>query len=147
MQIEDLTLVLGKLSKVWNILLNTFYSILQVTLELLFNFSCKQNNLYKVAIFQFYKSVFIEMPNKVSKEIAQDVEKQKSKTQAISAKDQGNYVDSSRNIAVSMDSKELSKALKNFERDVSSTHWVLQLIHFWLSIISPKRMNWVEMAA
>ena len=74
MQIEDLTLVLGKLSKVGNFLLNTFYFILQVSLELIFNFSCKHNNVYKVAIFQFYKSVFIEMPNKVSKEIAQDVE-------------------------------------------------------------------------
>ena len=122
MQIEDLTLVLGKLSKVGNFLLNTFYYILQVSLELLFNFSCKHNNLYKVALFQFYKSVFIEMPNKVSKEIAQDVAKQKSKTHSVSAKDQGSYVDSSRNIAVSLDSKELSKALKNFERDVSITH-------------------------
>ena len=59
------------------------------------------------------------MPNKVGKEIAKDVEKQKSKNKAITANDQGSYVDSSRNIAVCLDSKELSKALKNFETEES----------------------------
>ena len=58
------------------------------------------------------------MPNKVSKEIAKDVEKQKSK--AVTANEQGTYVDKSRNIAVCLDSKELSKALKNFETEESS---------------------------
>ena len=67
----------------------------------------------------FCLSVLIEMQNKVSNEIAKDVEKQKSKTQAVSAKDQGSYIDSSRNIAVCLDSKELAKALKNFAKKVS----------------------------
>ena len=57
------------------------------------------------------------MPNKVSKEIAKDVEKQKSKNKAVTANEQGAYVDSSRNIAVCLDSKELSNALKNFETE------------------------------
>ena len=65
------------------------------------------------------KSVIREMPNKVNKEVAKNVEKQKSMSKAVSEKDQGCYVDSSRNIAVCLDSKELFKSLKKFPQDVS----------------------------
>ena len=59
------------------------------------------------------------MSKKVSKQIAKEVEKQKQKAISTSAADQGSYVDSSRNIAVCLDSKELSKALKNFDTGVN----------------------------
>ena len=58
------------------------------------------------------------MAHKIAKQIAKDVEKQKEKNQGISAGNQGGYVDSSRNIAVCLDSKELSKSLKNFNTGV-----------------------------
>ena len=64
-----------------------------------------------MAIFELKKSVFTEMPNKVSKEIAKDVEEQKSKSKAFAPNEQGTYVDSSR--------KDLSKTLKNFETEES----------------------------
>ena len=59
------------------------------------------------------------MSNKVNKEVAKNVEKQKTLAKTVSEKDQGCYVDSSRNIAVCLDSKELFKSLKNFPQDVS----------------------------
>ena len=44
--------------------------------------------------------------------------KQKKKTQSnLKEEDQGQYVDSSRKIAVTLDSKELAKALKCFDRE------------------------------
>ena len=68
------------------------------------------------------------MPDKFSKEIAKDVEKQKSK--AVTANEQGAYVDSSRNIAVCPDSKELSKALKNFETEANKQICVRKINFF-----------------
>ena len=41
--------------------------------------------------------------------------KQKKKAATVTEKDQGNYVDSSRNTAVNLDSKELSKTLKKIK--------------------------------
>ena len=55
------------------------------------------------------------MSNKLYKEVAQSV---KEKDGKASKNEEGYYVDSSRNVAVCMDSKELSKALKYFDRDV-----------------------------
>ena len=43
--------------------------------------------------------------------------KQKKKAATVTEKDQGNYVDSSRNTAVNLDSKELSKTLKKIKND------------------------------
>ena len=44
--------------------------------------------------------------------------KQKKKTQSnLKEEDQAQYVDSSRNIAVTLDSRELAKALKYFDRE------------------------------
>ena len=43
--------------------------------------------------------------------------KQKKKAAKVTEKDQGNYVDSSRNTAVNLDSKELSKTLKKIKND------------------------------
>ena len=51
--------------------------------------------------------------NQIQKEL-----KQKKKTQSnLKEEDQGQYVDSSRKIAVTLDSKELAKALKCFDRE------------------------------
>ena len=61
------------------------------------------------------------MSNKMYKEVAKNIEEKKKVQAKGSAADQSCYVDSSRNIAVCMDSKELSKALKNFEREVSES--------------------------
>ena len=63
---------------------------------------------------------FIKMVNKVNREVAKDVAKQLKQSKNITAENQGSYVDSSRNIAVCLDSKELANSLKNFERDVGS---------------------------
>ena len=55
--------------------------------------------------------------NKAFNQIQKDL-KQKKKTQSnLQVEDQGQYVDSSRNIAVTMDSKELAKALKYFDKE------------------------------
>ena len=45
------------------------------------------------------------------------VAKQKKKAATVTEKDQGNYIDSSRNTAVNLDSKELSKTLKKIKND------------------------------
>ena len=55
--------------------------------------------------------------NKAFKQIEKDLRQKKKQKGKVSVEDQGAYVDSNRNIAVTLDSKELSKALKNFERD------------------------------
>ena len=45
------------------------------------------------------------------------VAKQKKKAATVTEKDQGNYIDSSRNTAVNLDSKELSKTLKKIKNE------------------------------
>ena len=56
---------------------------------------------------------------KVNDEISRDAEKQKKqRVTAESVADQSCYVDSNRNIAVSLENNELSKALKDFDIDV-----------------------------
>ena len=57
--------------------------------------------------------------SKVNEEISQNTEKQKKQRVTAEANvDRGSYVDSNRNIAVTLDNNELSKALKNFENEV-----------------------------
>ena len=56
------------------------------------------------------------MSNKMYKEVTKNIKKKDAKA---SSKERSYYVDSSRNVAVCMDSKELSKALKNFDREVT----------------------------
>ena len=64
------------------------------------------------------KALQLEMPqNKAFRQIEKDLRQKKKEKGKVSVEDQGAYVDSNRNIAVTLDSKELSKALKNFERD------------------------------
>ena len=55
------------------------------------------------------------MSNKTYKEVTNNIKQKDAKSPS---KEWAYYVDSSRNVAVCMDSKELSKALKNFDRDV-----------------------------
>lgn len=55
------------------------------------------------------------MSNKTYKEVTNNIKQKDAKSPS---KEKAYYVDSSRNVAVCMDSKELSKALKNFDRDV-----------------------------
>ena len=62
------------------------------------------------------------MSNKQYKEVAKHIEEKKAKG---SAADQAYYVDTSRNVAVCMDSKELSKALKYFDQGVRKYFWLL----------------------
>ena len=50
---------------------------------------------------------------------ARDVEKQKKARRKVKVDNQCAYTDSNRAMAVCMGDKELSKALKNFEKDVS----------------------------
>lgn len=52
------------------------------------------------------------MPNKVTREIAAGVKQQKKKAYNVAENEQGCYIDASRNIAVNLDSTELSKTLK-----------------------------------
>ena len=44
--------------------------------------------------------------------------KKKKDQTKLKVEDQANYVDSSRNLAVELDSKDLRMALKNFKREV-----------------------------
>ena len=68
-----------------------------------------------------------------------DVAKQKKKAANINEKDQGNYIDSSRNIAVNLDSKELSKTMKKIYNDngeIDNTGIVNRLGDvFWFLIV------------
>jgi hypothetical protein len=69
------------------------------------------------------------MSNKTYKEVAKDIEKKNAK--GSGAAEQSHYVDSSRNVAVCLDSKELSQALKNFDQDVRRCFKLLiNLNHF-----------------
>ena len=67
------------------------------------------------------------MSNKTYSEVARNIDEKSKILAKGSAADQGCYVDISRNIAVCMDSKELSKALKDFDQDVS---WSVFLPHY-----------------
>ena len=51
------------------------------------------------------------------REVNKKLNKKKRDQSKLKAEDQQNYVDSSRSIAVSLDSKELSRALKHFSKD------------------------------
>ena len=51
------------------------------------------------------------------REVNKKLNKKKRDQSKLKAEDQMNYVDSSRSIAVSLDSKELSRALKHFSKD------------------------------
>ena len=55
--------------------------------------------------------------NKAFNEIEKGLKQQKKDQRKLKEEDQGEYVDSNRNIAVTLDSKELAKALRYFERD------------------------------
>ena len=65
--------------------------------------------------------------------------KQKKKAANVNEKDQGNYIDSSRNIAVNLDSKELSKTMKKIYNDngeIDNTGIVNRLGDvFWFVIV------------
>ena len=52
------------------------------------------------------------------RELNKKLNKKKKEQSKLRPDEQQNYVDSNRSIAVSLDSKELSRALKNFSRDV-----------------------------
>ena len=56
------------------------------------------------------------------REVNKKLNKKKRDQSKLKAEDQQNYVDSSRSIAVSLDSKELSRALKHFSKDFVWTH-------------------------
>ena len=51
------------------------------------------------------------------REVNKKLNKKKRDQSKLKAEDQQTYVDSSRSIAVSLDSKELSRALKHFSKD------------------------------
>ena len=55
--------------------------------------------------------------NKAFNEIEKGLKQQKKDQRKLKEEDQGEYVDSNRNIAVTLDSKELAKALRYFERE------------------------------
>ena len=55
--------------------------------------------------------------NKAFNQIEKDLYQKKKDQGKLKAEDQGCYIDSNRNIAVTLDSKELSKALKHFDRE------------------------------
>ena len=57
------------------------------------------------------------MSKKVAKEIFDGVAEQKRKAKNLDEKNQGNYIDSSRNTAVNLDSKELKKTLGKIKSD------------------------------
>ena len=67
------------------------------------------------------------MSNKQYKEVAKQIDEKNSNG---SAKDEAYYVDTSRNVAVCMDSKELSKALKYFDQGV--TEIFLAYLYFYI---------------
>ena len=53
--------------------------------------------------------------------------KKKKDQTKLKVEDQANYVDSSRNLAVELDSKDLRMALKNFKREV------VEIFFLWLN--------------
>ena len=55
--------------------------------------------------------------NKAFKQIQKHMSQKKKDQGKLKSEDQNCYVDSTRNIAVSLDSKELSKALKQFDKE------------------------------
>ena len=55
--------------------------------------------------------------NKAFKQIERDLKQKKKDKGKLKTEDQAAYVDSYRNIAVTLHSKELSKSLKYFEKD------------------------------
>ena len=66
------------------------------------------------------------MPSdKAFREVNKKLNKKKRDQSKLKAEDQQNYVDSSRSIAVSLDSKELSRALKHFSKDFVWTQSIL----------------------
>ncbi len=67
------------------------------------------------------------MSNKQYKEVAKHIEQKNAKG---SVKDQAYYVDTSRNVAVCMDTKELSKALKYFDQGVSKCFSILDFYNY-----------------
>ena len=54
--------------------------------------------------------------------------KKKKEQTKLKVEDQANYVDSSRNLAVELDSKDLRSALKNFKREVVEIEIFLKMI-------------------
>ena len=62
------------------------------------------------------------------REVNKKLNKKKRDQSKLKAEDQQNYVDSSRSIAVSLDSKELSRALKHFSKDFVWTHKLVLLL-------------------
>ena len=57
------------------------------------------------------------MSKKVAKEILAGVAEQQKKARNVDEKNQGSYIDSSRNIAVNLDSKELKKTIGKIKSD------------------------------
>ena len=53
-----------------------------------------------------------------TRELNKKLNKKKKDQTKLKVEDQANYVDSSRNLAVELDSKDLRMALKNFKREV-----------------------------
>ena len=59
------------------------------------------------------------------REVNKKLNKKKRDQSKLKAEDQQTYVDSSRSIAVSLDSKELSRALKHFSKDFVGTKSII----------------------
>jgi hypothetical protein len=59
----------------------------------------------------------IKKQNKAFKQIQNEISKKSKIVGNLKSEDQGCFVDPSRNIAVTLDTKELSSALKHFERN------------------------------
>ena len=68
------------------------------------------------------------MPSdKAFREVHKKLHLQKRQRSQLKADEQQNYVDANRSIAVSLDSKELSRALKSFSRDVVKSNGGIDL--------------------
>ena len=61
------------------------------------------------------------------REVNKKLNKKKRDQSKLKAEDQQTYVDSSRSIAVSLDSKELSRALKHFSKDFVGSESISEL--------------------
>ena len=64
----------------------------------------------------------------LTRELNKKLNKKKKDQTKLKVEDQANYVDSSRNLAVELDSKDLRMALKNFKREVVEIEIFLKMI-------------------
>ena len=68
-----------------------------------------------------------------TRELNKKLNKKKKDQTKLKVEDQANYVDSSRNLAVELDSKDLRMALKNFKREVVEIEifYLIIELHKW----------------